>query len=115
MNSDQPQSPQPPGSLWPMRALVIGAGPTAMHAHLPAMQRLRGQDRLILDTVCDIDAARAASAQSRFGFGNSTGNALAAIANPGIGAVYVFGSAQLHFEYGRAALMQGKHLFLEKP
>ncbi len=111
MNDDPPNN-DPSQST---RVLVIGAGPTAMHAHLPAMQRLGGRGKLILETVCDVDPARAASAQSRFGFAARTGDALAAIANPAIGAVYVFGSAQLHFEYGRAALMQGKHLFVEKP
>ena len=115
MSNDSSQSLQPPGPLRPIRALVIGAGPTAMQAHLPAMQRMSRQGRLILDTVCDIDPSRAAAARSRFGFGNSAGDALAAIAMPGIDAVYIFGSAQLHYEYGRAALLQDRHLFVEKP
>jgi predicted dehydrogenase len=29
--------------------------------------------------------------------------------------VYLFGSAQLHYEYGMIALQAGKHLFVEKP
>src|SRR5262249_51706133 len=32
-----------------------------------------------------------------------------------IDAVYVFASAQLHYEYGLRALRSGKHLFVEKP
>ncbi|HEX4375650.1 MAG TPA: NAD(P)-dependent oxidoreductase [Steroidobacteraceae bacterium] len=115
MSNDSSQSLQPPGPLRPIRALVIGAGPTAMQAHLPAMRRMSRQGRLILDTVCDIDPSRAAAARSRFGFGSSAGDALAAIAMPGIDAVYIFGSAQLHYEYGRAALLQDRHLFVEKP
>jgi phosphoglycerate dehydrogenase-like enzyme/predicted dehydrogenase len=98
-----------------IRALVIGAGPATTHAHLPVMQRLREHGRLLLDTVCDIDPVRAAAACSRFGFAQRTGDALAATARPDIDAVYIFGSAQMHYQYGLAALTQGKHLFVEKP
>jgi phosphoglycerate dehydrogenase-like enzyme/predicted dehydrogenase len=100
---------------WPLRVLIIGAGPTAVDAHLPVLRQLRDRGEIVLAVVCDIEHGRASSAQRVFGFKESSGDARAAIARDDIDAVYVFGSAQLHFECGLAALIAGKHLFVEKP
>jgi phosphoglycerate dehydrogenase-like enzyme/predicted dehydrogenase len=99
----------------PIRVLVIGAGPTAVFAHFPALARLRDRGEVILSTVCDLNHERAASARRDFGFLTQSGEALADIRRQDIDAVYVFGSAQLHYEYGLIALECGKHLFVEKP
>jgi phosphoglycerate dehydrogenase-like enzyme/predicted dehydrogenase len=98
-----------------MRALVIGAGPTTVHEHLPVLARLRDAGEIVLVLVCDIDRARAAAARQRFGFLEESGDGLAALQRSDIDAVYIFGSAQLHYEYGMLALQSGKHLFVEKP
>jgi phosphoglycerate dehydrogenase-like enzyme/predicted dehydrogenase len=98
-----------------MRVLVIGAGPTAMHEHLPVLARLRDQGELVLSLICDIDRARAASARRQFGFLEDTGDGVGALQRADIDAAYIFGSAQLHYEYGLLALRSGKHLFVEKP
>jgi phosphoglycerate dehydrogenase-like enzyme/predicted dehydrogenase len=99
----------------PLRLLVIGAGPTTVFAHLPVLARLRDQGRVVLAIVCDIDQARVVAAREQFGFLEGGGDATAALAREDIDAVYIFGSAQLHYEYGLAALQSGKHLFVEKP
>jgi len=99
----------------PLRVLVIGAGPTAVFAHFPALARLRDQGRIVLAVVCDIDRGRAAAARQQFGFLEDSGDATAALARDDIDLVYIFGSAQLHHEYGLTALQAGKHLFVEKP
>jgi phosphoglycerate dehydrogenase-like enzyme/predicted dehydrogenase len=65
--------------------------------------------------VCDIQRERAAAARRKFGFLEESGDGVAALERQDIDAVYIFGSAQLHFEYGLAALRNGKHLFVEKP
>jgi phosphoglycerate dehydrogenase-like enzyme/predicted dehydrogenase len=82
----------------------------AVQVHLPA---LRG--RVALAVVSDIDRERAEAARLKFGFGEATGDAVAAIARDDIDIVYVFGSAQMHFDLGMRALGNGKHLFVEKP
>jgi phosphoglycerate dehydrogenase-like enzyme/predicted dehydrogenase len=99
----------------PLRALVIGAGPAAVGMHLPVLARLRDAGELSLSLVCDLQSPRAQSARSRFGFGDCTGDALAALQSTDIDVVYIFGSAQLHFDCGHRALESGKHLFVEKP
>jgi phosphoglycerate dehydrogenase-like enzyme/predicted dehydrogenase len=102
-------------SAQPLRVLVIGAGPMADIAHLPALARLRDLGQLTLAVVCDIDRQRAASARLKFGFAEDSGDALGSLQRADIDAVYIFASAQLHHEYGRTALRNGKHLFVEKP
>ncbi len=99
----------------PLRALVIGAGPAATAMHLPVLARLRDQGRITLGLVCDLRAERAAAARAEFRFREHTGDGLAALARADVDLVYIFGDARLHYEYGRAALRHGKHLFLEKP
>ncbi|HEY4076032.1 MAG TPA: NAD(P)-dependent oxidoreductase [Rhizomicrobium sp.] len=98
-----------------LRALVIGAGPAASHLHLPVLVQLRDQGRIILSTVCDLDAGRAEAARRKFGFSDSCGDAHQAMAHTDIDLVYIFGSAQMHWSLGREALRRGKHLFVEKP
>ena len=99
----------------PPRALVIGAGATTNLFHLPVLAKLRDRGQLDLSIVCDIRPERAAAAKKAFGFREACGDAVAALARPDIDVVYVFGSAQIHWRYGLAALEHGKHLFVEKP
>jgi len=99
----------------PLRALVIGAGPAAFELHLPVLADLRRRKELELELICDLQHERAAAARSKFGFTEQTGDGIAALERSDIDVVYLFGSAQLHFEYGLAALRAGKHLFVEKP
>ena len=99
----------------PIRVLVIGAGPMADIAHLPALARLRDKGEVLLAVICDIDPQRALAARHKFGFLEHSGDGLACLQRTDIDAVYIFGSAQLHYEYGMLALQSGKHLFVEKP
>jgi predicted dehydrogenase/lactate dehydrogenase-like 2-hydroxyacid dehydrogenase len=103
----------PPNS--PLRLLVIGAGPAPDALHLPVLARLRDRGEVVLSVVCDIQRERAAAARHKFGYQEDSGDAVAALERPDIDAVYIFGSAQLHYEYGKLALCNGKHLFVEKP
>ena len=99
----------------PIRALVVGAGPTADLLHLPRLAQLRDRGELALSFICDLQQDRADAARRKFGFQACGGDAAAALALPDIDAVYLFGSAQLHHGYGLQALRNGKHLFVEKP
>jgi phosphoglycerate dehydrogenase-like enzyme/predicted dehydrogenase len=107
--------PTETSSLKPVRVLVIGAGPAPDAIHLPVLARLRDQGEIVLMLVCDIQHERAAAARRKFGFLQDSGDGIAALERTDIDAVYIFGSAQLHFEYGMLALRKGKHLFVEKP
>jgi phosphoglycerate dehydrogenase-like enzyme/predicted dehydrogenase len=99
----------------PIRALVIGAGPATVMLHLPVLAGLRDKGEIVLALVCDVERERAAAARHKFGFLEDSGDGFAALERQDIDAVYIFGSAQLHYEYGVAALHNGKHLFVEKP
>jgi phosphoglycerate dehydrogenase-like enzyme/predicted dehydrogenase len=99
----------------PVRVLVIGAGPMTVAIHLPVLAELRDKGEVVLALVCDIEQERAAAARRDFGFLEDSGDGAAALERRDIDAVYIFGSAQSHYEYGLAALQNGKHLFVEKP
>jgi len=99
----------------PLRVLVIGAGGMASHTHLPLLAKLRDSGRVVLAVVCDIHPERAAAAKNRFRFGEETADAAGALERSDIDAAYIFGSTQMHEEYGSLALNRGKHLFVEKP
>ncbi len=99
----------------PIRVLVIGAGGAAVAMHLPVLARLRDMGEVMLSLICDIQSERAAAARREFGFLEQSGDGVAALERKDIDVVYIFGSAQLHYEYGLAALRNGKHLFVEKP
>jgi phosphoglycerate dehydrogenase-like enzyme/predicted dehydrogenase len=83
--------------------------------HLPVLAGLRDSGQIELSVVCDIVHERGQQALRQFGFGAYSGDAIAALRRADVDAVYIFGSAQLHYEYGMAALQNGKHLFVEKP
>ena len=99
----------------PLRMLVIGAGPTAIAAHLPVLAQLRDRGDIVLVQVCDIQRERVAAARESFGFLEGGGDGVGSLRRSDIDAAYIFGSAQLHYEYGMVALRNGKHLFVEKP
>ena len=99
----------------PIRALVIGAGPAAVMMHLPVLAALRDKGEVGLALICDIDRERAAAARRKFGFLEEAGDGAAGLERQDIDAVYIFGSAQLHYGHGLIALQHGKHLFVEKP
>jgi phosphoglycerate dehydrogenase-like enzyme/predicted dehydrogenase len=107
--------PTETSSLRPVRVLVIGAGPAPDAVHLPVLAGLRDRGEVVLTLVCDIQRERAAAARRKFGFLEDSGDGVAALERTDIDAVYIFGSAQLHYEYGMLALRKGKHLFVEKP
>ena len=84
-------------------------------AHFPALARLRDKGEVLLMVACDIDPQRSLAARHKFGFLENSGDALGSLQRTDIDAVYIFGSAQLHYEYGMIALQCAKHLFVEKP
>ena len=101
--------------LRPLRALVVGAGPASEAFHMPVLAQLKSTGGLDLVQICDLRRDRAADLRRRFGFAEDSGEALPGLRRADIDVVYLFASAQVHYEYGLEALRHGKHLFVEKP
>jgi phosphoglycerate dehydrogenase-like enzyme/predicted dehydrogenase len=99
----------------PIRVAVIGAGVTAGLVHLPILAKLRRRGELVLALICDLDEKRRIAARRKYGFLADSSDAVGAATREDVDAVYVLGSAQMHYEYGMLALQYGKHLFVEKP
>jgi len=93
----------------PLGVAVIGLGVGARH--LAAYAR-SGRCRVV--AVCDHDVARAAAAAAPHGARALT-DAMEAIALPGVDAVSIASYDADHFAQVRAALLLGRHVFVEKP
>ena len=99
----------------PLRIAVIGAGVTAGLIHLPILAKLRRRGELSLALICDLDEKRRIAARRKYGFLADSSDAVWTATREDVDAIYVLGSAQMHYEYGLLALQHGKHLFVEKP
>ena len=99
----------------PIRIAVIGAGETSQKIHLPALQSLSREGLFSLVALCDIDRGRAQKVMGQFGFAEYEHDAQKVLTRADIDAVYVFGTAQMHYTYAKEALVHGKHVFVEKP
>jgi len=82
---------------------------------LPIIQALQDLGVYRLALVCDLNNDAAKSACSRFGGEGYTHDAEEIFKRKDRDAVYVFGTAQMHYEYSKKALLSGKHVFVEKP
>ncbi len=97
------------------RIAVIGTGSMAVKRHLPALKQLERENRCRLVIVSDISIQAVQIAAKKFEIAEFTTEPDSIFSRSDIDAVYVFASPEVHYEYGMAALKQGKHIFLEKP
>jgi polar amino acid transport system substrate-binding protein len=105
-----PPAPRPAeGSLG---VAVLGAGNYAKAVLLPALRRCAGTRRVALVTATGGSARRTAE---RFGFESCATDTAAALADPGVGLVFVATRHDSHAELAAAALRAGKAVWLEKP
>jgi len=98
-----------------IKIAVIGAGQMSQETHLPILKSLSDKGVYELSLLCDINAQAVQAAAQNFGVAEWTLNADDIFARKDIEAVFVFGTAAMHFEYGMRALSAGKHIFIEKP
>ena len=98
-----------------VRVAVIGLGAMAHKIHLPILKTLASQGRIELSVACDLRADAVDRAVSGFGFSEGSTNPQQVVSRTDIDAVYLFGPAQMHFQFGRLAIESGKHIFVEKP
>jgi len=93
---------------------VIGAGKMSSKIHLPILNRLADEGFCHLKIICDINSEAAKRAADKFNFEKAVTDAQD-VFNDDIDAVYILGTTQMHYEYGKEALLSGKHIFIEKP
>lgn len=91
---------------------VIGAGWWAAEAHLPA---LAAHPRARIVGLQTRDAAKAEKLRATFGDVPVHKTAEDLLASPGLDAVIISSTPQVHYAQARAALDRGLHVLIEKP
>jgi phosphoglycerate dehydrogenase-like enzyme/predicted dehydrogenase len=94
---------------------VIGAGKNSRNAHLPILKGLQDRNAFRLAIVCDLNEDLTEAVKAEFGFAECTSNAEVIFERDEVDLVYVIGTTDMHFEYAKRALLNGKHVFVEKP
>ncbi|HEY1987245.1 MAG TPA: Gfo/Idh/MocA family oxidoreductase [Terracidiphilus sp.] len=65
--------------------------------------------------IADLDPASRARAQKAYPTVQVTANAAELVASTKIDAIAIISPARTHYEFAKAALLNGKHIFVEKP
>jgi predicted dehydrogenase len=91
---------------------VIGAGWWATYAHIPALLTHPAAE---LVAIQKRDPSRARKVADDFGVPIACSTVSELLAIEGLQAVVVSSSPNLHYDQARAALIQGKHVLIEKP
>jgi len=99
----------------PPSVAVIGAGLHASKVHFPILSALQKEGKIVLKVICDLNLSAAQTAKEAFGFEETSTSGNDVVGRSDIDAVYIFGTATMHYEYGLLALQNGKHVFVEKP
>jgi predicted dehydrogenase len=95
-----------------VRCGVIGAGWWGTTAHLPALRDHPGADVVAVQTADPGEARRIAR---DFNVPQSFTSHEELLATPGLEAVVISSTANMHYEQAKAALSRGLHVLLEKP
>ena len=95
-----------------VRVGVLGAGWWATFAHLPALQSHPAAE---LVAVQSRDRAKAEKIARDFGAANACTGVDELLALPGLDAVIIASTPNVHYSQAKAALQSGRHVLLEKP
>lgn len=98
--------------MTPVRCAVIGAGWWGTTAHVPALKAHPDADLL---AVQHLDAAQAEKIARDFGVPQGMTDVQQVLALPGLQAVAISSTPNLHYPQARAALERGLHVLIEKP
>lgn len=90
---------------------LVGASNIARQFVINAIRQNGGEPRVVMST----DAARGAAFAKENGVAQSTTDLAALLAAPGIDAVYISTTNELHRDQAIAAARAGKHILCEKP
>jgi len=96
----------------PLNVGIIGAGWWATYAHLPAIQE---HPRARVSAVQCRTLAKAERVARDFGVPEAHSEVDALLDSPGLDAVVVATTPNVHYAQAKAALERGKHVLLEKP
>jgi predicted dehydrogenase len=98
-----------------VRVGVIGLGEVAQIIHLPILEQLREQYRLV--AICDVSPSLLAFVGDRYGIPPAARHLAMRdlVARDDLDAVFVLNSDEYHAECAVAALEAGKHVLIEKP
>jgi predicted dehydrogenase len=91
---------------------AIGAGSFARSVLFPLLRETKGVRLRTLAASSGVSAARGAR---RFGFERASTNVAEALADPEVHAVVIATPHRSHATLAKAALLAGRHVFLEKP
>jgi predicted dehydrogenase len=99
-------------SASPLQVGVIGAGWWATYAHIPA---IKAHPRAALFAVQCRSQDKADKVARDFGAAHAVTDPLALLDLPGLDAVVIATTPNVHHAQAKAALERGKHVLLEKP
>jgi len=94
---------------------VIGTGGIAQSVHLPAYRKLQDEGKVKIVALCDINPAKLAEANTKFGPAQTYEDYQRLLANPEIDAVDVCTPNFMHLAPVVDAFEAGKHVLCEKP
>jgi len=100
-----------PGAVGALRVGVIGHGYWGPNV----ARNISRLDSFSLAAICDRDPARLRAALEAFPRAQFTTNCRELITSPNLDAIAVITPVWTHFELAKAALENGKHVFVEKP
>lgn len=98
-----------------VRLGVVGCGSVFWTPYMSVIERLRGQGRVEVTAVYDVDRGKREAAAERLGLPSDLPSDTAVVEHPDVDAVLVLTSMPEHARLTEAALRAGKHVLVEKP
>jgi predicted dehydrogenase len=98
-----------------IRIGVLGCGSVFWGPYMTLIERLRGQGRVEVTAVYDVDAGKREAAARRLDLDPDLSGPAAVIDHPAVDLVLVLTSMPEHGALVRSALLAGKHVLVEKP
>jgi predicted dehydrogenase len=98
-----------------IRLGVVGCGSVFWTPYMNVIERLRGQDRVEVTAVYDVDPEKRRMAAERLDVPADLPGDLAVCGHPEVDVVLVLTSMTEHARIARVALEAGKHVLVEKP
>ena len=98
-----------------VRLGVVGCGSVFWTPYMSLIERLRGQGRVEVTAVYDVDPGKREAAAERLDLPSDLSSDAAVAEHPDVDAVLVLTSMPEHARIAQAALRAGKHVLVEKP